>query len=85
MGWFLFISKIYQKKPFRISTLVTLLYQSSQVIKLKTNKIGVNKTFSSAMHHKLKKTLCRNTINFHLLLEGKGLNKLLRNKFFIFC
>ena len=27
------------------------------------------------MRHKLKITLCKNKINFHLLLEGKSLNR----------
>ena len=89
VGWFLFISKINEKKPFRIFTLVNHQYQCLNryrvscyfflipqiIIKLKTNKIGANETFSYTMHSNLKMTLCRNKIHFHMLLEGKSKKK----------
>ena len=85
----LFISKIYNK--CRIFNLVTIQYQSSRnfllffisqvIIKIKTNKIGVNKTlFFRTVHHKVIVTFCRCNINFHLLLADRNLDKLLRDE-----
>ena len=49
-------------------------------MKPKTNRMEATKTktVSYAMYHKLKLSLCRNKIHFHLLLTDKSLDKLLR-------
>ena len=95
-GCFLYISKINEKKyhlEYLTSYLSSSKFQQFFVFsfilyiikKLKTNKIGLNKTHSYAMHHKLKITLFREKINFHFLLQGKSGNKLLRDALHIFC
>ena len=62
-----------------------MFFLISQVaIKQKTNIIGLDKTLSYAKRHKLKVPLCRNKINFHLLLEGESFNKSLRDEVQVF-
>ena len=58
-----------------------MLFIPHAIIRLQTNKICINKTHSNAMYHKVKITPYQNKINFHLLLDGKSLNKLLTVEF----
>ena len=86
VSWVLLINNANEKKKNTILHLVTLQHQSyknscsffiSQIIvKLKTNKIEVNKTLSYTIHHKLKITL-RGEKFFLFALGEKKLSKLL--------